>query len=141
MENYLFGFVVVLLVVAAFAVRRLYGLEAAEELLPFLIAGPCAYVLLKVVRLVWRLQLKAKTRTARAQDIYAGILLAAWIVCLGLSPFQHWMTSTKWELLATFLMLALILVPRLIHNRLTLGTWMAKRSPSKQPTDQPNRHQ
>ena len=123
----------------AFAIRCVFGLQVLKELLPYLIAGPTAYGILRVFYFVRRTRRAAKTPADRAKEIYAGILIVALLVLISVAPFQQWMDADLWTLLASLAVIVLILGPQLIHNRATRGTWLAKRPlPPKRSPDGPS---
>lgn len=111
-------------------IRRIFGLDVLKELLPYLVAAPSAYILVRLLQMARRSQRKATTTNQRINEIYAGALCAVWIVMIGIGPFQHWMSHSLWGVMISLALLVLLLLPHLIFNRLTLGTWLIKHQPT-----------
>ena len=84
-------------------------------------------MILRIVLLLPRLQRETADSFARRQNIFALIVAIVWVVLISLAPFQPWLNHTAWNILASLLVLCVLMVPQLIHNRLTLGTWTLKR--------------
>jgi hypothetical protein len=110
-------------------IRYLFGIEVLKQLLPYLIAAPCAYVLLNVFYIVRRSHRAARSSGERTNELYVGLLLAAWVVLIGLGSFQHWVRVSSWNVLLALAVGVLVLVPQLIRNRLTRGTRFVRPSP------------
>jgi hypothetical protein len=133
-----FGYVAVMAGVAAF-IRHEYGLDTLRRLAPYLIGVPAAYVILHIVLLIPRLRRETADTFTRRQNTYALIVAIAWVVLIAFAPFQPWLHHTAWNFLASILMLGALIVPQLIQNRRTHGTWLIRRPLRQPPPTEVNR--
>jgi hypothetical protein len=132
MKRYWEILVATTLVAVAFAIRQVFGIEALTDALPYLVAAPSAYVLLRVFHLVRQRLSGARTAEARAKEINAGLLAAIWVVLIGIGVFQTWLSIGIWNVVISIVIVSALVLPQLLRSRPP-----RKAGPDKEPPPKP----
>ncbi len=131
MKRYWEILVAVDLVAVAFAIRQFFGMEALTDALPYLVAGPSAYVLLRLFHIVQQRLRGVRSVEARAKEINAGLLAALWVVLIGVGVFQRWLSIEMWNVVVSIVVVSALVLPQLMQRR------ARKAGPNKEPPPKP----
>jgi hypothetical protein len=116
------------LAIIAFGLSLRYGVGRTllDSALPFLIAAPVAYLLLRWFQIFWPAQQQEKTAREKAIAGIWIVLVALNFVSMGCGLFQPWVSQTAWDLLSALATLSLGMMLTLLSNRLLAGRWLVK---------------
>jgi hypothetical protein len=113
------------------AIRYFFGVDGLKHWMPYLIAGPVAYFLLRWFHVLWpivRRQTTARGRTVTAVWMMLGAL---WLVVWGCGQVQPWISSDLWNVLSMLVIGSAGVAITLLCNRIMAGTWFPKQPQSK----------
>jgi hypothetical protein len=99
-------------------IRFTFGLPALKQALPYLIAGPAAYVLIRVTGIMWAAQKQQKTAHAKATNFVWMVILILWIVGTSSAGFQQWMDRHIFYLLVSIILFGVGTLLQFTINRL-----------------------
>jgi hypothetical protein len=99
-------------------IRYTFGLPVLKQLLPYLMAGPAAYVLIRITKIMWAAQKQQRTIHDKAETFAGMVVLIFWVIGISVAPFQSWISYQLFGLLISIAVFALLIILLFAISRL-----------------------
>ena len=102
----------------AFAIRFAFGLAVLKQMLPYLMAGPAAYVIIRITIIMRIVQQRQRTAHGKVTSSVWLIVLILWVVGTSSAPFQQLMNYNLFSILIAVGLFGIGVIIQLFINRL-----------------------